>query len=355
MELTPEERRRIYEEEKARIDAREQLEKERRQAAPEATINLSPNITGVLCYLGIWVTGIIFFILEQKNKWIRFHAAQSIVVFGGLGIAMAILHWIPFIGIFFTVVIWIVGIILWVLLMSKAYSGERFKLPLAGDIAEMMLGIIINIPDQPQAPATPPPTGETYAAPSPPPPIPPPPAAADIDEKIGKRVETFFKEKRGGRITLSALAIAWSIVLLVVFNFLHQYIAYYTYNAADNSWTWNSFFTGDISIWLPILNTALAISIVGHIFLIIINNNIIRESMHVIINGFGLASVITLLVVFPFTFDMIPNSTAVSGTTMGVRIFLVFIAVCFGISLLVRIIKLLVSIIRAAVKLPDAA
>jgi uncharacterized membrane protein len=357
MELTPEERRKIYEEEKARIEAREQLKKEKYQASPEATINLSPNVIRVLCYLGIWVTGIIFFILEQKNKWVRFHAAQSIVVFGGLGIAMAILHWIPFLGIFFTVVIWIVGIILWILLMSKAYSGERFKLPLAGDIAEMMLGITITVPEPPRPPSPPPfPSGESPAAPPPPPPPPPPqPPSANIDEKIGKKVETFFKAKQGGRITLSSLAIAWSIILLVVFNFLHQYIAYYTYDSVNKTWNWDSFFTTDISLWLPILNAALAVSIVGHILLIIINNNITRESIHIIMSGLGLAAVITLLVVFPFTFDMLPNSAAVSGTTLGVRIFLAFIAVCIGIALLVRVIKLLVNILKAAVKIPDAA
>ncbi|OGO20778.1 MAG: hypothetical protein A2Z15_01930 [Chloroflexi bacterium RBG_16_50_11] len=353
MELSPEERRKIYEEEKARIEAREQLEKEKRQASPEATINLSPNITGVLCYLGIWITGIIFFILEQKNKWVRFHAAQSIVVFGGLGIAMGILHWIPFIGWFFTVVIWIVGIILWIVLMSRAYNGERYKLPLAGDIAEMMVGISINIPERPQTPPPPPVPEATYAAPppSPPPPPTPPAAAVDIDEKIGKRVETFFKEKRSGRITIVAFAIAWSMVLLVVFNFFNEYIAYYTYHTATKTWTWESFFTSDIGVWLPIFNTALAISIIGHIALIFVNNNIIRESIHVITNGFSLASVLTLLVVFPFNFDVIPNSEAAGWTTMGVRLFLIFIAAGFGIALLVRIIKLLVSVVKAAAKL----
>jgi uncharacterized membrane protein len=354
MKLTPEERKKIYEEEKAKIEAEEQLKKEKRHA-PESTVNLTPNVIGVLCYLGIWITGIIFFILEQKNKWVRFHAAQSIVVFGGLGIAYAILHWIPYLGVFFSVVIWIIGIILWVLLMSRAYNGERFKLPLAGDIAEIMLGITINIPEQPRPPAPPPPpTRETHAAP-PPPPTPPPSAALDIEEITEKTTETAIKQKRAGRITLSALAIAWSIILLVVFNFLYQYIAYYTYNSTDRTWNWESFFTSDINLWLPILNTTLAISIIGYIFLIIINNNIIRESIHVIINGFGLASVITLLIVFPFTFDMIPNSAVVDGVTVGVRIFLILLAIGFGISLLVRVIKLLVSVLRAATKLTDTA
>lgn len=141
--------------------------------------------------------------------------------------------------------------------------------------------------------------------------------------------------------------------MLVAFNFFHQYIAYYTYNSADKTWTWQSFFTSDISLWLPILNATLGIAIIGYIILIIVNNNIIRAAIHVIMNGVSLASVITLLVVYPFTFDMIPNSTVADGVTVGLRIFLVFLAVCFGIAVVVRIIKLLVNILKAAAKITD--
>ena len=353
MELSPEERRKIYEEEKARIEAREQLEQERRRMSPEASVNLAPNITGVLCYLGIWITGIIFFILEQKNKWVRFHAAQSIVVFGTLGIASAILHWIPIIGWFFSAVIWITGIVLWVVLMSKAYNGERYKIPWAGDIAEMMVGISIKIPDYPK----PPPPPESREMPvTPPPPPPPQSAAADIDERIDKKVQDFFKHKREGRITASAFAIAWSIILLVVFNFFHQYIAYYTYNAASSSWSWNSFFTSDIGKWLPILNAALVVSIIGYTVMILVDNNILRRAIRVITTGFRLASVITLLVVYPFDFstNVIPNSTAAANTDLGVRIALIVIAIGFGISLLVRLIRLLISIGGAMIKGADS-
>ncbi len=141
MPLTPEERQRIYEEEKARIEAREKLEQEKGRVPSESTVNLSQNLVGALCYLFGWITGIIFFILEQKNQWVRFHAAQSIVVFGSLSILTAILGWIPFMGWIFSTVIWIFGFIMWVVLMYKAYQNERFKLPLAGDIAERLAGL----------------------------------------------------------------------------------------------------------------------------------------------------------------------------------------------------------------------
>ncbi len=349
MKLTPEERRKIYEEEKAKE------EKGKSGVPSEATVNLNPNITGVLCYLGIWVTGIIFFILEQKNKWVRFHAAQSIVVFGVLSIANVILHWIPFIGWAFSVIIWIVGIILWILLMSKAYNGERYKLPLAGDLAEMMVGITFSTPSviitppptSPPPPSSPPRRATKKTPPAAPVAPPPPPRVASVaEEKPAKNKREYIEYRREGRIVASSFAIAWSVILLVVFNFLNQYIAYYTYHAETKSWTWQSFFTSDISAWLPILNAALGISILGNIILIVVNNRIVRDAVHVFTNGFNLAAVVTLLIIFPLNFDVIPNSEAAGWTELGVRIGLAVIAVCFGISLLVRAIRLLVNTLK---------
>jgi len=175
MTLTPEEKKKIYEEEKARIEIREQLQKEKggTPSSSETTLNLTPNVAGLLCYLFGWLTGIIFFIMEQKNKWIRFHAAQSIVVFAPLCILYLIFWWIPFIGWIIAIIIGIVTFILWVLLMYKAYQGERFKLPLAGNIAESMVGMTIHTSES-AAPQPPPPST------TPPPPPPPPPSGKKV-------------------------------------------------------------------------------------------------------------------------------------------------------------------------------
>ena len=80
MELSPEEKKRIYEEEKARIEAREKIEREKLTAPAGTSTGLSPNVAGLLCYVAGWITGIIFFVLERRNKFVRFHAAQSIIV-----------------------------------------------------------------------------------------------------------------------------------------------------------------------------------------------------------------------------------------------------------------------------------
>jgi hypothetical protein len=181
---------------------------------------------------------------------------------------------------------------------------------------------------------------------------PPPTAAGATEEKPKEKAEDFFVYKPARGVALPSFSIFWSIVLLVVFNFFYQYIAYYTYHATTKSWSWESFFTNDIHAWLPILNTALAISIIGNIVLLIVNNKIVRDSIHVIINGFNLASVLTLLVIFPFDFNVITNSEAAGWTTLGVRVFLVFLAIGFGVSLVVRFVKLLVNVIKTATE-PD--
>lgn len=349
MELTPEERQRIYEEEKARIEARECLEREKRGIPPETSVNMAPNVAGLLCYVGVWITGIIFFVLEQKNNWIRFHAAQSIIVFGTLAVAGAILGWIPAIGSFFSAIIGIIGFVCWIVLMVKAYNGERYKMPWAGDIAERMVTSSGAIPEYHKSPA--PPVREEAP---PAPPAAPPSHLADLDERIEKKVGDFFRSRREGRITASAFAIAWCIILLVFFNFFYEYVAYYNGTTVDGvvTWTRQSFFTSEISQWLPILNTTLAISIIGHVIMIIVDRNILRQAIHIIINGFGLATVVTLLTVFPFNFDVIPSSQAAAITHAAVTVVLICIAVGLGIGLMVRIIRLLVSLAKVATTSP---
>lgn len=97
---------------------------------------INENLEGLLCYLLGWLTGIIFYIIEAKNKFVRFHAIQSILVFLPLSVILFIVGFIPFIGWILSIIIGIIIFILWIVLMFKAYKGEKFKLPVVGDIAE---------------------------------------------------------------------------------------------------------------------------------------------------------------------------------------------------------------------------
>jgi len=339
MSLSPEDKQRIYEEEKVRIEARERIERERQQAAVTTSTGLVPNIAGLLCYLGGWVTGIIFLVLEQKNRLVRFHAAQSLVVFGTITVAGIILGWIPIIGGVFAAIISIVGFIFWVILMVKAYQGEWFKLPWAGDAAEKIISVSVV-------------KGEYYRPPAPPsgpPAAPPQPApGADLGQQISEKIEEYFKSSKAGRLAESSFAIAWSIVLLIFFNFFNQYVAYYSSETVDGVkiWTKYPFFTQDISLWLPVLTTTLVLTIVGHAILIIFDRYALRETIIIVLNALGLATVLTLLAIFPFDFSVIPNATAADVTYIGVRIFLILISVGTGIAIIVRLIKLTVNVVR---------
>ena len=99
------------------------------------SLNIEENVAGLLCYLFGWVTGLIFFIID-KRPFVRFHAMQSIIVSVALMIVFFILSIIPIIGWIISSLLGIATFILWILLMVKAYQGQKWKLPYIGDLAE---------------------------------------------------------------------------------------------------------------------------------------------------------------------------------------------------------------------------
>ena len=97
---------------------------------------LQENVASLLCYVLGWVTGIVFLIIEPNNKTIKFHALQSIIVFGAIFVVYIIIVWIPFIGWIISWILGVIALILWIVLMMKAYQGVKYKVPIAGDLAE---------------------------------------------------------------------------------------------------------------------------------------------------------------------------------------------------------------------------
>jgi uncharacterized membrane protein len=339
VELSPEEKRRVYEEEKARLETEEKLAREKGRAADETSTGLNPDVEALLCYLGWWVTGLIFFILEQKNPRSRFHAAQSLVFFGAVTVVAILIGWIPVVGGIFAAIVVIIGFIFWIILMVKAYQGEHYMLPVAGEIAERMVG--------PAGRAT-----DYYDTP-PPPPSAPAAAPEAPDRRAARRAERearrYRRERREARIAGGAAAIAWFIVLFFVLNFLYQYIGYWNAQTANGvvTWTHHSIFTGDITGWLPLLNVTLAVAIVGHFFMMFLENGLVRRSIRVVMQALGLATVVSLLFIYPFNFSVISDSTAAAVTQLVVTVVLVLIAIGLGISLIARVIGLLVRAARS--------
>lgn len=97
------------------------------------------NLMGAAAYLLGFITGIIFLLVEKQSKFVRFHAMQSTILFGGVFVINIALGFIPILG-------WLVGLllsfatfVLWIVCMWKAFQGEMYKVPFVGDIAEKQL------------------------------------------------------------------------------------------------------------------------------------------------------------------------------------------------------------------------
>ena len=92
----------------------------------------------VSCLLG-FVTGIIMLLVEKQSRFVRFHAMQSTMLFGGLFVVNIALGFIPILGWLVGLILSFVAFILWIILMWKAFQGEMYKVPYVGEMAEKQL------------------------------------------------------------------------------------------------------------------------------------------------------------------------------------------------------------------------
>lgn len=101
------------------------------------------NLVGALCYLLGFITGGVILFTEEHDKFIRFHAMQSMISTGSLfllniifGITLGRLGFLSVVADILGVVIWILIPIICVFGFAMAWQGKVFKLPVFGEIAE---------------------------------------------------------------------------------------------------------------------------------------------------------------------------------------------------------------------------
>ena len=100
--------------------------------------SFDPNVSAALSYLLPPITGIVFFLLEKDNKFVRFHAMQSIL-FGVASIVASLIAGAltsVLIGFILGPIVSIASFVLWLFLMWKAYNKEEYMLPYLGKIAK---------------------------------------------------------------------------------------------------------------------------------------------------------------------------------------------------------------------------
>jgi uncharacterized membrane protein len=111
---------------------------------------LPPRTAAALAYGAWWITGLIFWLLEREDRFVRFHAAQSMTAFGILAILIAGFAvaagaslsfvpeaFVPLLGA--AVVTWVVALVLWLVAMWHAANGNAFRIPLAADLADRLV------------------------------------------------------------------------------------------------------------------------------------------------------------------------------------------------------------------------
>lgn len=126
-------------------------------SSAETQSGLDENVAGALAYVLGLISGIFFFVTEDENEFVRFHALQSII----FSVAAFVVYWVintvlvslffgrgmfmPGGGLLFSLFSLVTSLVslallgVWLFVMFQAYTGERYKLPVIGDLAEQNL------------------------------------------------------------------------------------------------------------------------------------------------------------------------------------------------------------------------
>lgn len=104
-----------------------------------AGTGLKKETAAALCtLLGPTLVVPVLFILLEKDEFVRFWAFQSIIVY----IALFILNWLFVLTIFLiflTPLVFILGVVLWLLMTYKAWQGQKWEVPFIGKLTVKLM------------------------------------------------------------------------------------------------------------------------------------------------------------------------------------------------------------------------
>lgn len=129
-------------------------------SAVKTNLGIGENVEAALAYLVGFISGLFFLITEKENQFVRFHAAQSTIIFGFVLILMIFINVISrlltslimaigatyflfqlFIGFFslISTLIYLGAFVLWIYLMYMSYQGRKLEIPYASKYAKKLL------------------------------------------------------------------------------------------------------------------------------------------------------------------------------------------------------------------------
>ena len=107
----------------------------------KSSLGMEANIAAGLAYVLGWVTGLIFFLAEKESDFVKFHAAQSLITFGGLFILGFVVGMVPLVGWILALFLPLVSFVLWVVCLIQAFQGKWFEIPVVAPYAKKMAGL----------------------------------------------------------------------------------------------------------------------------------------------------------------------------------------------------------------------
>ena len=115
-------------------------------AGPTST-GVEPRLSALLCYTAWWLSALVFLVIEQEHRGVRFHAAQSLVLFGGFSVLIGLLSAVSVgmlvvsAGAFqaarlLVYLVWIAAVGVWLVLMLRTFKGDTWRVPVVADLAD---------------------------------------------------------------------------------------------------------------------------------------------------------------------------------------------------------------------------
>jgi uncharacterized membrane protein len=115
----------------------------------ESSTGLDPHVAATLAYLAGPFSGVLILLAERTNSSVRFHAWQSVLGLGGLGLIVALLLGLAFASVIVSAtafqtllitswIVWVFWVLVWAVCVVRAFTRRRWKLPIAGRYAERL-------------------------------------------------------------------------------------------------------------------------------------------------------------------------------------------------------------------------
>ena len=104
----------------------------------KSSTGLEPNVAGVLCYVFGWLSGLIFLLLEKDSEFVKFHARQSLALFGVLPVIAMVAPFIPFLGGLIATLTSVVTFVAWIAMIVFAAQGKQVSVPVISELADQL-------------------------------------------------------------------------------------------------------------------------------------------------------------------------------------------------------------------------